>query len=114
MEQSRKTRHHRHGPLSYEIFRRMDSLQLHAPFDQKERELADKRAKCHDTGRKEEKLATRVRQFLNVLVGVSVGLAAVVVRLGSDKLGNWRRETFKNLLAGNSVGCCVYCIDHFA
>ena len=90
----------RHGPLSYEIFRRVDSLQLHAPFDQKERDLAEKRSKCHDTGRKEEKLATRLRQFLNVLVGVSVGLAAVAVRVGCQMLGNWRQKVLLSLLAG--------------
>ena len=107
--ESRKPRHGHHGPLNYEIFRRVDSLQLHAPFDQKEKELADKRAKCHDTGRKEEKLATRLRQFLNVLVGVSVGLAAVVVRLGSDMLGEWRRKILLQLLAGNLLefGCAL-------
>jgi len=91
---------HNHGPLSYEIFRRVDSLQLHAPFDQKEKELADKRSKCHDTGRHEEKLATRLRQFLNVLVGVSVGLAAVAVRYGCQQLGSWRQKALLSLLAG--------------
>ena len=90
----------RHGPLSCEIFRRVDSLQLHAPFDQKERDLAEKRSKCHDTGRKEEKLATRLRQFLNVLVGVIVGFAAVAVRFGCQMLGNWRQKVLLNLLAG--------------
>ena len=89
-----------HGPLSYGIFRRVDSLQLHAPFDQKEKELADKRSKCHDTGRHEEKLATRLRQFLNVLVGVSVGLAAVAVRYGCQQLGSWRQKALLSLLAG--------------
>lgn len=65
----------------------------------KEKELYEKRSKCHDTGRKEEKLATRIRQFLNVLVGISVGLAAVVVRFGSEHLGNWRRGLFLHMLA---------------
>ena len=90
----------RHGPVNYEIFRRVDSLQLHAPFDQKEKDLAEKRSKSHDTGRKEEKLATRLRQFLNVLVGVSVGLAAAAVRLGCQRLCGWRQEVLLNLLAG--------------
>lgn len=93
----------RHGPLSYENFRRVNSLQLHPPFDQKERELAEKRSKSHDTGRKEEKLATRLRQFLNVLVGVSVGVAAAAVRFGCQMLGNWRQKMLLNLLAGRDT-----------
>ncbi|CAE6948037.1 clcC [Symbiodinium natans] len=99
--QARQARHkHRLGPLSYESFRKVDSLQLHAPFDHKERHLAETRSKCLETGRREEQLAKRLRQFLNVLVGISVGIAAVLVRYGCELLGGRRREAFLELLIG--------------
>jgi len=98
---ARKARHKHHlGPLSYESFRKVDSLQLHAPFDHKERHLAETRSKCLETGRREEQLAKRLRQFLNVLVGISVGIAAVLVRYGCELLGGRRREAFLHLLEG--------------
>ncbi|CAE7943947.1 CLC-B [Symbiodinium sp. KB8] len=84
----------------YENFRKVDSLQLHAPFDHKERHLAETRSKCLETGRREEQLAKRLRQFLNVLVGISVGIAAVLVRYGCELLGGRRREAFLHLLEG--------------
>ncbi|CAE7835850.1 clcD [Symbiodinium sp. CCMP2592] len=88
-----------HDALLFAVFV-VDSLQLHAPFDHKERHLAETRSKCLETGRREEQLAKRLRQFLNVLVGISVGIAAVLVRYGCELLGGRRREAFLHLLEG--------------
>ncbi|CAJ1410992.1 unnamed protein product [Effrenium voratum] len=89
----------RHGPLSYEIFRKVDSLQLHAPYDLKEKELNEARSQSHSFGLREERLAKRLRQFLNVLVGVSVGLTAALVRYGCEKLGDARQGLLLRLVA---------------
>ncbi|CAE8645174.1 unnamed protein product, partial [Polarella glacialis] len=94
-----KHKKHLIGPLSYDNFRHVNSLQLHAPFDQKERDLAGLRSyECHGENHREEKLASRLRQFLNVLVGVSVGLTAALIRYALEALGKWRRGWIIHLL----------------
>lgn len=92
--------HKSHGPLVYDMFRDVNSLQLHPPIDQQERlRQAGLTHKVH-------KNARLVRQLINVLVGVAVGLAAVVVAKGSDTIADWRVGLLETLLdkVGGPVG----------
>jgi len=97
---------HLAGPLSYDVFRNVNSLQLHAPYDQSERNRARQRSFSHREGRGEEKFATRLRHLMNVLVGVAVGIVAVLMRLGYQSITRTRLEVVLHLLgqAGNASG----------
>lgn len=92
------------GPLCYNTFREVDTLQLHAPFDEKERGLAEVRSKSQRISRREEKLASRIRQCLNVLVGIGVGIAAVALKAGCNFLSRVRRQLLQSMLAGLEQG----------
>mmetsp|Transcript_46393 Transcript_46393/g.123248 ORF Transcript_46393/g.123248 Transcript_46393/m.123248 type:complete len:962 (-) Transcript_46393:183-3068(-) len=96
-----------HGPLNYTKFREVNSLQLHTPI----------RKGAEDTyqsvSHRDEKLAKRLRQFLDPTVGILVGIISVTMAWAYEAIWNWRTDVLKTLLGkvhGDSsfaVSCVV-------
>jgi len=91
------------GPLHSDVFRKLNTLQLHAPLDKRERDrLQALRSSHHRTGRREDELATRVRHLLNAVIGVAVGFVAVGVRLTYQAISGVRFQVIFQLLGEDS------------
>eukprot|EP00929_Paragymnodinium_shiwhaense_P062318 TRINITY_DN31119_c0_g1_i2.p1 TRINITY_DN31119_c0_g1~~TRINITY_DN31119_c0_g1_i2.p1 ORF type:complete len:1036 (+),score=194.03 TRINITY_DN31119_c0_g1_i2:104-3211(+) len=66
---------HSAGPLCYDTFRKVGSLQLHATYDKKERK------RLQVLTHREERMASRLRLCMDPLVGVGAGLTAFILRM---------------------------------
>lgn len=103
---------HHKGPLFYDVFRDVDSLQLHAPFDEKEKKRAEQRLFREGGGdaKREEHLAIRLRQCMVVVVGIAIALVTVLLKGGLEIISESRRHAVLLLLGGGQGASRIYAV----